>query len=185
MSELSAVTNAGIRKALGNRCFSAGGFSIDANPHDVQTAAAVVHCVNGVFQTDFAIAAVIDLSALTVLSAKDGSVLASVVTHPAKAAGDDDETVVYVIACKGDTAYIIESSLDVAAADSDADYQLECPAGYAPFGVIKLVRTAADTEDFILGHATSATGDMDTAGRTATFFDVSVLPATLAELTTV
>jgi len=184
MSELSAVTNAGIRKALGNRCFSAGGFGIDANPHDVQTAAAVVHCVNGVFQTDFAIAAVIDLSALTVLSAKDGSTLASVVTHPAKAAGDADETVVYIIACKGDTAYIIESSINTAG-DDDADYQLECPAGYAPFGVIKLVRTEADTAAFVLGHATSATGDMDTAGRTATFFDVSVLPATLAELTTV
>ena len=184
---LSNITSQPVRNALADRCFTAGGLAIDGtNAQNVETTAAVVHCANGVFQTDFAIAAEIDLSGLTVLSAKDGSTISSgLKTWPARASGDASQTLVYLLACKGDTAYVIEQSLDVAAAQDDADYELMSPPGYAVFGAIKIVRAATDTAAFQLGSDTAANGDLDATGRTTTFFDLSVCPPTVATLTTV
>lgn len=191
MSELSSVTNAGIRKALGNRSFTSGALAIDGtNVENVETTAAVVHCVNGVFQTPFAADTEIDLSALAVIDAKTGNVLSAAgaasatKSHPALAAGADVQTLTYVLACKGDVAYIIEPTLNVAAAQDDASYDLECPEGFAPFGVIKVTQTATAG----VGVAAFKLGVDDLTGitnRAAAFYNVSVLPATVAELVTV
>jgi hypothetical protein len=184
---LGGITNADIRDTTGSRCFTAGALAIHgSNTENVLTTAAVVHCVNGVFQTDLAIDSEIDISALTVLSAKDGSTIsAGTKVHPARSATLGAETLYYVLACKGDVVYVIEPYIDVAAAQDDASYELTCPAGYAPFGIIKLVRAATDTAMFQLGNGTAANGDLDATGRTATFFDVSCLPATAAQVATV
>jgi hypothetical protein len=184
-SDLGGVTNRSIRDCLGTRCFTSGALAIDGtNTENVETTVAVVHCVEGVFQTDLATDAEIDLSAKSVLNAKDGAVGAagSGKTFAARAAGDADETLIFVLACLGDQVFIVEPDVDVAAAQDDANYELNCPAGYAPFGVIKLVRTDADTATFQLGNNTSAQGDLDQTGRTATFFNISVLPPTVADL---
>lgn len=185
-SGLGNVTNASVRDSIGDRCFNAGHIAIDGtNTENVETTVAIEHCVNGVFQTDFAIASEINVSALTVISGDDGSTLDATSIHAAKASGDDDETIVLLLACKGNIAYVIEQYIDVAAAQDDANYELTCPSGFAVFAAIKLVRTAADTAAFQFGNDTGATGDLDETGRTATFFDISVLPPTVALLATV
>jgi hypothetical protein len=185
-SELGNVTNATIRDCLGTRSLTAGGLAIDGtNAQNVETTAAVVHMINGVFQTDLAITAEIDLSAEPVLSGKDGTTVAATKIWPALAAGDADQTLVYILACKGDNIYVIEQAVDVAAAQDDADYELSCPSGYAPFGAIKIVRDETDTSTFQLGSDTAAVGDLDATGRTTTFFDISVCPPTVASIATV
>ena len=187
-NELSGITNAAIRHTIGNRSFTAGLLAIDGvNVENVETTAAVVHVVNGVFQTDFAIAAEIDLSALAVLNAKNGEVLSAagaasaVRAHAALAAGDDVQTLVYVLACKGDVAYIIEPDIESAASGDFGNYNLSCPAGYAPFGLIKVVQAPTAS----VGVAAFKLGVDDLTGitgRTSTFFDISVCPQTIADI---
>lgn len=190
-NELSGITNRSIRDSIANRCFNAGGLVIDeTNTENAKISAAIEHTVNGVFQTDYAVAAEIDLSGLAVLNAKNGDTLSAAaaaqatVAIPALAAGDDTVTKVWILACKGDVAYIVEPEVDVAAAQDDATYQLTCPAGYAPFGAIKVVSAptdAAGVVTFVLG-TTALTG---VTRQTVTFFDVTVCPATVADMTTV
>ena len=187
-NELAGITNRSVRDSIGNRSFTAGLLAIDGvNVENVETTAAVVHIVNGVFQTDLAIDAEIDLSALAVLSAKNGDVLSvagaasATEAHAALAAGDDTQTLVYILACKGDVVYIIEPDLPVAAAQDKANYNLSCPAGYAPFGLIKVVQAPTSA----VGVALFQLGVSDLTGitnRTSTFFDISVCPATIADI---
>ena len=187
-NELAGVTNRSIRDGFGDRAFTAGLLAIDGtNVENVETTAAVVHTVNGVFQTDFAIDSEIDLSALAVLNAKNGDVLSAAgatsatFAHPALAAGDDTQTLTYILACKGNVAYIIEPTTDVAAAQDSADYSLSCPSGYAAFGLIKIVQAPTPS----VGVAAFQLGVDDLTGitgRTSTFFDVSAVPATVADI---
>lgn len=181
-NELGGITNASIRNSIGDRCFNKAGLVIDeTNTENPKITAAVEHTVNGVFQTAYAVAAQIDLSALTVLSAKDGSTI-SAVAIPALASGADAVTKVWLLACKGDTAYIVEPDIDIAA-DSNANYELSCPAGYAPFGAIKVVAdpSAGAVATFVLG-TTALTG---VTRQTVSFFDVATCPASVADLATV
>lgn len=179
-NELGGITNRSIRDSIGNRCFAAAGLAIHGvNLENVLTAAAVPHVVNGVFQTDLAIDAELDLSATTVINAKDGTTLDSVVTMPALAAGADPVTKVYILACKGNVSYIIEPSLDVAA-DDNFEHDLSCPAGFAPYGIIKIVQ-AAGAAAFTLG-TTNLSG---VANQTVTFFDITTVPATIADIAAV
>jgi hypothetical protein len=193
-NELGGVTNRSIRDSIGSRSFTSCALAIDdANVENVQTTVAVVHCVNGVFQTDLATIAEMDLSGLAVLSAKDGSVLSAAgatsatKAHPAiatGAAGGETQTIVYILACKGNVVYIIEETVDVAAAQDDALHRLSCPAGYAPFAAIKVVQVptlAVGVAAFQLG-----TDDLTgITGRTASFYNLSVCPATVADMATV
>ena len=191
-SSLGGITNASIRDCVGTRCFVSGALAIDGvNTENVQTTVAVAHVINGVFQTDLATQSELDIDAAVVINGKTGEVQAagSSRTFPAGAAGDDDQTLYFVLACKGNVSYVIEGYPDIAAIPDDAEtwanYELTCPSGYAPYGVVKLVRTAADTETFQFGNDTSAQGDLDQTGRTATFFNISVLPAKGSDLVTV
>lgn len=187
-NELGGITNKSIRDSIGNRSFTAGLLAIDGtNVENVETTAAVVHIVNGVFQTDFAIDSEIDLSGLAVLNAKNADVLSAAgatsatKAHAALAAGDDTQTLVYILACKGDVAYIIEPDIPVAAAQDTANYDLSCPAGYAPFGLIKVVQAPTSA----VGVAAFQLGVDDLTGitnRTSTFFDISVVPPTVADI---
>ena len=187
-SELGNVTNNTIREALGSRAMTAAGIAIHGtNTENVLTGAAVVHTINGVFQTDFAIDTEVDISALAVLNGKDGTVIGSgLKTYAARVAGDADQTLTLILVCKGDTAWAIESSVDVAAAQDDADYNLAVPDGFCAWGLVILVRTAADTAAFQFGNNTAATGDLDATGRTATFFDLcGIAPQNVAAAVTV
>jgi len=86
-NSLGGITNADIRDTIGDRCFNVGGLVIDeTNTENPKLTTAITHTINGVFQTDFAVAAEIDLSDAAeqiVLSAKDGSVLSGAVAIPA------------------------------------------------------------------------------------------------------
>lgn len=188
-NELGGITNASIRNSIGDRCFNAGGLVIyETNTENAKIASAIEHTVNGVFQTAYAVAAEIDLSNLAVLSGKDGSVLASAgagaaaagtVAIPALDSGADAVTKVWLLACKGNTAYIIEPEIDVAA-DDNMSHDLSCPAGYAVFGAIKVAcdPSAGAVATFVLG-TTALTG---VTRQTVTFFDVATVPAKVSDL---
>jgi hypothetical protein len=184
-SDLGNVTNQAIRDCLGTRVQTRCGLAIHGtNKENVLTTAAAAHLVGGVFKSPFATASEINISALAVLNAKSGELAAAGTgkVYAARQAGDDDQTLVFVLACNGTTAYVVEPDVNVAAAQDDANYELSCPSGYAPFGVVKLVRDEADVVPFQFGNDTAADGDLNTAGRTATFFSVGVLPASVADL---
>ena len=173
-NSLGGVTNSSIRNTLADRCFTAAGLAIHgANTENVLTTAAVVHCANGVFQTNLAIDAELDLSATAVLNRKGETV--SLVEAPAIAAGGDTVTKTYILACLGNVSYIIEAEEDVAADDNQLE-ELTCPAGYAPYGAIKIVRVAGAAA-FTLG-----TTDLDAANTTSTFSNLSVCPASVDDL---
>ena len=193
-NSLANVTNKSIRDALGTRCFDSGLIAIDGtNTENLQTTVAIEHCINGVFQTALATAAEINVSALAVINGDNGEVISAAgatsgaTTHPAKASGDDTETIYLMLACKGNVVYVIEQYVTDGAPRNITreDFTLNCPPGYAAFAVVSLIRTAADTATFQFGNDTSAQGDLDQTGRTAAYFNISVLPATLAELVAV
>jgi hypothetical protein len=170
---LAAVTNASIRHGMGNRCFSKVGMAVHAGNVDVLTAAVAVHCTKGIFRTNYPITAQVDLSALAVLNSKGET--SALVVAPAIAAGGATVTKVYILACNGTTAYIIEPEENTAGVTNNLE-QLECPDGYAPFGAIKLVRVAGAAA-FTLG-----TTALNATGVTATYSDLSICPALVADL---
>jgi len=197
-NELANVTNRTIRDTIGNQSLSKAGLAVDGvNVENVETTGAVNHIINGVFQTPFPITAEINISALAVINGKNSEVLSAAgaasatKSYPALAAAGtnriEPQTIVYILACKGAVAYIIESSVDVAAAQDDANYDLSCPPGYAPFGMIKIVQTptaSVGVAAFKLGSATI--GDLTgITGRVTSFYDISVCPPSVADTLTV
>jgi len=81
-------------------------------------------------------------------------------------------------------AYIIEATLDVAAAQDDAYYPLTCPNGYAPFGAVKIVQAPTAS----VGVAAFQLGVDDLTGitgRTSTVYNLSHCPASVADMVTV
>jgi hypothetical protein len=184
-NELGGIANASIRDSVGTYSDGKGVLAVDdGNVENLQNTVAVAHWVNGVKMTDLAIAAEWDLSAAVVLDAKTGAVLTQTKAHPALAAGDDTQTIVYILACRGAVAYIIESTLDVAAAQDDAEYILTCPKNYAPFGAVKIVQVPTAS----VGVAAFQLGVDDLTGitnRTSTVYNLSHCPANLADMVTV
>lgn len=185
-NELGGITNASIRDTVGSYSNGGGVLAVDGtNVENLQTTGAVVHYCNGVKMTDLATIAEWDLSAAVVLSAKDGTVLAAPKAHPALAAGDDPQTIVYIFACRGNVPYIIEESLDSAAsASADNLQRLSCPKDYAPFGAVKIVQTPTAS----VGVAAFQLGVDDLTGitgRTTTVYNLSHCPPTVADMVTV
>lgn len=181
MSNLAGITNQAVRSAMGTRSLTAANLAIHgSNSENCLTTAAVVHTIDGKFQTNFAIASEIDLSALSVVDA-NGNSLDSVVTMPAIAAGGDSRTKVYILACIGTTAYIVEPEVDVAAAQTNSEESLKCPDGYAPFGTIKVVQSPTDAA----GSALFTLGTTDMTGitnQTVTFGSISLVPPTVSDV---
>jgi hypothetical protein len=184
-NELGGITNATIRDSIGTYSNGGGILAVDGtNVENLQTTGAVVHYVNGVRMTDLATIAEWDLSAAVVLDAKTGSVVSQTKAHPALAAGAAAQTIVYIFACRGNVPYIIENSVDVAAAQDDASYELTCPKNYAPFGAIKVVQTptaAAGVAAFQLG-VDDLTG---ITNRATTVYNLSHVPASVVDMVTV
>lgn len=187
-NELSGITNATIRDTIGTFSNGQGILAVDgANVENLQTTGAVEHSVNGVQMTDLATIAEWDLSAAVVLNAKTGAVLSATKAHPAIATADnggESQTIVYIFACRGDVPYIIESTLDVAAAQDDAQYLLTCPKNYAPFGAVKIVQVPTAS----VGVAAFQLGIDDLTGitgRTTTVYNLSHCPASVSDMVTV
>lgn len=184
-NELGGITNATIRDTIGTFSNGQGILAVDgSNVENLQTTGAVEHSVNGVQMTDLATIAEWDLSAAVVLDARDGTVLSQTKAHPALAAGADAQTIVYIFACRGNVPYIIEETIDVAAAQDDATRRLTCPKGYAPFGAVKIVQTPTAS----VGVAAFQLGVDDLTGitgRTTTVYNLSHCPPTVADMVTV
>jgi hypothetical protein len=187
-NELGGIANASIRDSVGSHSDGGGVLAIDGtNVENLQTTGAVEHSVNGVQMTDLATIAEWDLSAAVVLDAITGAVLTGTKAHPAiatGAAGGETQTIVYIMACRGDVPYIIEETLDVAAAQDDAIHRLTCPAGYAPFGAVKIVQVPTAG----VGVAAFQLGADDLSGitgRTHTIYNLSHCPPTVALMVTV
>lgn len=182
-NELKGITNQTVRDTVGTYALNAANIVVDgANVENVSTATAVEHVINGVFMdSPYAQTDELDLSGVTVINGKNGEVLGVGATyeHPALAAGDDTQTLVYILACIGATPYIIENTLDVAAGQDAADYELSCPAGFCPWGLIKIVQAPTDS----VGVAAFQLGVDDLTGitgRTSTFFDIAKVPPSVA-----
>jgi len=187
-NELGGITNRTIRDSIGTFSNGQGILAVDGtNVENLQTTGAVEHSVNGVQMTDLATIAEWDLSAAVVLDAKTGAVLTATKIHPAIATGDAGgvtQTIVYIFACRGNVPYIIENSLNVAAAQDDAKYELTCPANYAPFGAVKVVQVPTAS----VGVALFQLGVSDLTGitgRTTTVYNLSHCPASVADMVTV
>lgn len=184
-NSLAGITNADIRDSIGTFSDAEGILAVDgSNVENLQTTGAVRHFVNGVEMTDLATIAEWDLSAAVVLSAKDGSVLAATKAHPALAAGAATQTIVYLYACRGNVPYIIESTLDVAASQDDAEYPLVCPTGYAVFGASKIVQVPTAS----VGVAAFQLGVDDLTGitgRTHTLYQLNRVPPSVALMVSV
>lgn len=180
-NSLGGITNRDIRDSVGSFAFNSGVLAIHGSTlSHAKTTAAVVHTSKGVFQTSYAATADIALGSLSVLSAKDGSALAAAVAMPALAAGDDAVTKVWILACKGNTAYVIEPEIVSASGDYD-DYKLQCPEGYAPFGAIKVIQAPTAS----VGVATFVLGTTNMSGvtnQTVTFYNLSHCPALVSDL---
>lgn len=187
-NELGGITNLTLRDSVGSFSNGQGILAIDGtNVENVQTTGAVEHSINGVQMTDLATIAEWDLSAAVVLGAKYGEVLDATKAHPAIAtadAGGEAQTIVYIVACRGNVPYIIEETLDVAAAQDDSIHRLSCPKNYAPFGAIKIVQVPTAS----VGVAAFQLGVDDLTGitgRTTTFYNLSHCPANLTDMVTV
>jgi hypothetical protein len=182
---LGGISNADIRGSIGTFSNGQGILAVDgSNVENLQTTGAVEHSVNGVQMTDLATIAEWDLSGAVVLSAKDAAVLSATKIHPAIATADNGgeaQTIVYIFACRGNVPYIIESTIDVAAAQDDAKYELTCPKGYAPFGAVKVVQVPTAS----VGVALFQLGISDLTGitgRTTTVYNLSHCPASVADM---
>jgi hypothetical protein len=184
-NELGGIASASVRDSIGSSSNGQGILAVDGtNVENLQTTGAVEHSVNGVSMTDLATIAEWDLSAAVVLDAKTGAVLTATKAHAALAAGDDAQTIVYIFACRGNVPYIIESTLDVAAAQDDASYELTCPKNYAPFGAVKIVQVPTAS----VGVAAFQLGVDDLTGitgRTSTVYNLTHCPANIADMVTV
>lgn len=157
-----AATTTVIRNTTANRCFGKAGLAIHgANVENVQTVAAVDYAIAGVLY-QLAITAEIDLSALDFITETAGS---DTVSAQAK---NTDRAYLLVLNSAG-TVKVIQGT---AVATGGTCTCPGCPDGYAPFGVIKVVN--GNTATFTLG-----TTNLTAAAVTATYFDVSLAPASV------
>lgn len=178
---LNAITNEAVRNACGTRAMTSCGLAIHgANVENVLLASAVVHCIDGNFQTNLAADTEVDLSLSNFIDA-DGNAIGGPVTMPAIAAGGGSRTKVYLVACIGTAQYIIEPEVNVAAAQDNLERSLHCPNGYCPVGTIKVVQSATDAA----GSAAFTLGTTNLSGvtnQTVTFGSISAVPATVADV---
>ena len=187
-NELGGIANASIRDSIGSFSNGQGILAVDeTNVENLQTTGPVEHSVNGVSMTDLATIAEWDLSAAVVKDAINGDTLSATKAHPAIDSVDDGgeaQTLVYIFACRGNVTYIIEETLDVAAAQDDSIHRLTCPKNYAPFGAIKIVQVpiaATGVAAFQLG-VDDLTG---ITGRTTTVYNLTHCPANVGDMVTV
>ena len=157
-----AATNTVIRNTTANRCFGKAGLAIHgANVENVQTVAAVDYSIAGVLY-QLAITAEIDLSACDFITETAG---ADTVSAQAK---NTDRAYLLVLNAAG-TVKVIQGT---AVATAGTCTVPGCPDGYAPLGVIKVVN--GNTATFTLG-----TTNFTAAAVTATYYDVSLAPASV------
>ncbi len=159
---LDSIGDTALRRTIGGLCIGNAGLAIHGtNVENVLTATAVVLTHNGVCNA-FAAQTEIDLSAKTAYDEK-GVALSAI---PTLAAG---YTRKYVLAANSSDAIIILCGKPMLTAQGDdADWPV-LPAGYCPFGGIKVVNGTASA--FTLG-----TTALNTASLTVTYSSLLTIP---------
>jgi len=157
---LNNINSQALRNFLGTMNFTDVTFAIDANPENVQTGAAAIFAVNGVFTT-VAATAEIDLSALLPIDAY--GTLGSAGAHGTIATGYDAYMV--LVANSGTIRVLMGAHAATGAAKWPRG-----PDGYAAFAGLLIAN--ASGSDFEVGVTSLAT-----AGVTDTYYDLACIPA--------
>lgn len=178
MSRLDAHTAAGPQATAGNRCTSAHVLAINAGgAATVKTTGAIVHTLDGVTRSKAALSAqsiAVTHNYLGVASA--GYVQpASTTVYYTLAVNAAGSVAVVQGAYFGQTfdtaptASLGQNSFGGARVTGDGAVP-SVPAGYCPFGLVKVATNGSTT-------FTPGTTALDAAGVTASFFDLAVIPA--------
>lgn len=176
MSSLSHISDASLRKLLGNRCLVKPTLAAnDSDDATIKNTGAVLYSIDGVVYTKSALAA----QSIAVTHGCFGNVVAA---GPAAYVQPQNTSVFYVVALNaGGSVAVVQGSYlgqSIAFANDltkvltgDGAIPVE-PEGYTAIGVIKVTTAAATT-------FTPGTTKLDAAGVTIAFYDVAVLPASL------
>lgn len=176
MNKLSAINDAALRAALGSRCLTKATLAINAaSAATVKTTGATSYTINGVFYTKAALAA----QSFAVTHREDGS---AVTATDAAYVQPAETTVIYLVCLNavgavavvqggyaGQAVLYANDKSKVLTSDGGVP---EIPAGYIAIGAVKVATAAATT-------FTPGTTALDAAGVTATYFDLSMVPASL------
>lgn len=176
MSDLSTIANRDIYNALANACEVKGGLAINAaGAATVKTTAALNYSVDGVLYSKAILAA----QAITVTHRADGK---PVTTLDPAYVQPINTTVIYILALNAaGTVAVVQGTYagqqlvygsDISKLVTSGGGVPKLPAGYTPFGAIKVVTNGSTT-------FTPGTTLLDAAGLTVSYFDLALLPTTL------
>lgn len=176
MSDLTKVWNQDLVNALGNQCQTKATLAINAGgAATVRTTGATIYTVGGVMYTKAALTA----QSAAVTHRFDG---APVTTADPGYVQPINTTVIYVLALNaGGTVAVVQGTFagqqvvygsDLSKVVTAGGGVPALPAGYTPFGAIKVATNGVAT----FNPGTTA---LDAAGLTVTFFDLGLLPVNL------
>lgn len=177
MSSLSNVSDAALRKLLGNQCMTKATLAINAGlAATIKTTGATIYCIDGILYTKAALAA----QSFAVTHNAFGETVGG--SQPAAYVQPVLTTVFYLVCLNAaGTVAIVQGSYagQSIAYPSDLSKVLTGqgglpvePEGYTAIGVVKIALAGAAT-------FTPGTTALDAANVTATYYDVSRLPASL------
>jgi hypothetical protein len=173
MSNLAQVNDLGLRRALGDRCYSYATLAINAGgAATIKTTGATSYSVDGIMYTKAALSA----QAITVTHNLLGNAVAGGV-GPAAYVQPASTTVIYLVALNAaGTVAIVQGGYNGLAITTPSGIVRtsrgeapEVPLGYTPIGYMKVA----------LGATTFTPGTtlLDAANVTVTYGNLSVLPA--------
>lgn len=178
MTTLAKINDVGLRRAIGDRCYSKATLAINlAGAATIKSAGATTYTVDGIFYSKAALAA----QSIAVTHNLFGfAVSGAGASGPAAYVQPANSTVIYVIALKADgTVGVVQGGYNGQSVTLPGGVVMvskgevpEVPVGYTPIGTLKVV-TGATT-------FTPGTTLLDAANVTVTYTDVSLLPATTA-----
>lgn len=178
MTTLAQVNDHGLRRAMGDRCYSKATLAINAaGAATVKTTGVTAFTVDGIFYSKAALSAQSIAVTHNLLGLPVSGASAS---GPAAYVQPASTTVIYVVALNKDgTVAVVQGGYNGQAvalpggivSTSKGEVPV-VPAGYAPIGAIKVA----------LGATTFTPGTtlLDASNVTVTYTDLSLLPATTA-----
>lgn len=178
MTTLAQVNDAGLRRALGDRCYSYATLAINAGgAATIKTTGATSYSVDGIMYTKAALSAQSIAVTHNLLGLPVSGASAS---GPGAYVQPASTTVVYIVALNAaGTVAIVQGGYNNQAVvlpggivRTSKGENPDVPVGYAPIGAFKVV----------LGATTFTPGTtlLDAANVTVTYTNLSLLPATVA-----
>lgn len=173
MTTLAKITDGGLRRAIGDLCYSKATLAINlAGAATIKSTGAITYTVDGIFYSKAA------LSAQSI--AVTHNLFGFAASGPAAYVQPANSTVIYVVALNAaGTVAVVQGGYNGQSVTLPGGVVMvskgevpEVPVGYTPIGTLKVV-TGATT-------FTPGTTLLDAANVTVTYTDVSLLPATTA-----